>query len=289
MADDVRVPSVNRLEISLDGSHACALFGENLHNGEAVFVKIEGWPNATHKQEQAAMRDAYELLCRAIGERLPFDIVRHHAAPSPAAPTEGNTVPCVAVPPSLDAMNALFELVRLKDIKDILDDNDAGVRPLRADHWAHLASDYKDNKPLAWKRAREVLASVPPSPQAAQDFVCLKEPRCESPCGGRNCHVAPPSHTGTPEDCPIADCVAVCSFPDNCSAPSANMLLLSGECSDPTLEGPATSAASAIDALDAKRYRWINKKHNFVMHIWKTPTGEIVCKSTFRNSPACDA
>lgn len=68
-----------RLEISLDGSYACALWGKDLHDGEAVFVEIEGWPNATHKQEQAAMREAYETLCKAIGERLPFDIVREHS------------------------------------------------------------------------------------------------------------------------------------------------------------------------------------------------------------------
>lgn len=35
--------------------------------------------------------------------------------------------------------------------------------------------------------ARECAASETP----ATDFVCLKEPRCKAPCGGRNCHVEP--------------------------------------------------------------------------------------------------
>lgn len=61
-------------------------------------------------------------------------------------------------PSSNAAVEALRELVRLKDIKDILDDNDAGVRSMRADQWAAMAGDYKDNKPKAWQLAREVLA-----------------------------------------------------------------------------------------------------------------------------------
>lgn len=75
-----------RLEISIDGSHACALWGKDLHDGEAVFVAVEGWPHHTQKQVQAAMREAYELLCKAIGDRLPFDIVRTHEKPSAPLP-----------------------------------------------------------------------------------------------------------------------------------------------------------------------------------------------------------
>ena len=69
-----------RFELSLDGDHACALLGPDLQSGEAEFVKIEGWPKATYKQEHAAMSAAYEALAKRIGARLPFDIVREHAA-----------------------------------------------------------------------------------------------------------------------------------------------------------------------------------------------------------------
>ena len=56
-----------RFELSLDGDHACAVWGVNLQEGEAEFVKIEGWPNATYKQEHAAMSAAYEALAAKIG------------------------------------------------------------------------------------------------------------------------------------------------------------------------------------------------------------------------------
>ena len=199
------------------------------------------------------MRDAYELLCRAIGERLPFDIVRHHAAPTPAAPAEGNTVPCVAVPPSLAPLNAWL----LEHAPDCGDNSclfgGRGKGGMRTNGGCRCFKDVRPDMRRIFIERMWAALQAPPSPQAAQDFVCLKEPRCESPCGGRNCHVAPPSHTGTPEDCPIADCVAVCSFPDNCSAPSANMLLLSGECSDPTLEGPDKLRRILDDLIEARR------------------------------------
>ena len=105
-----------RLEISLDGGCACALWGQDLQDGEAVFVKIDGWPNATHKQEQAAMREAYELLCKAIGDRLPFDIVREHAKPSVALPETGTlSVPegmkCVPTKPTEAVIEAMRRCV----------------------------------------------------------------------------------------------------------------------------------------------------------------------------------
>ena len=68
-----------RIELSLDGSHACALLGPDLHEGEAEFAPIEGWPNATYKQEHAAMSAAYEALAKRLGDRPPFDIVREHS------------------------------------------------------------------------------------------------------------------------------------------------------------------------------------------------------------------
>jgi len=79
----------DRVELSLDGSHACALLGADLQSGEAEFAPIEGWPNATYKQEHRAMSAAYEALAARIGKRPPFDIVREHATTSaiePAAP-----------------------------------------------------------------------------------------------------------------------------------------------------------------------------------------------------------
>lgn len=60
------------------------------------------------------------------------------------------------------ALDVLRELVRLKDIKDQLDDNDAGVRPMRADVWAAMTGDYQENKPKAWQAARDVLGRKGP-------------------------------------------------------------------------------------------------------------------------------
>lgn len=34
------------------------------------------------------------------------------------------------------------------------------------------------------------LPEITPSQSGEPDFVCLKEPRCKSPCGNRNCHIA---------------------------------------------------------------------------------------------------
>jgi hypothetical protein len=82
--------ALQRIELSLDGSHACALLGTNLQEGEAEFAPIEGWPNATYKQEHAAMSAAYEALAKRICRRLPFDIVREHALQSATAPLPAN-------------------------------------------------------------------------------------------------------------------------------------------------------------------------------------------------------
>lgn len=77
-----RSDKLERIEISIDGDHACALLGPNLQEGEAEFAPIEGWPKATYKQEHAAMSAAYEKLAKRIGKRPPFDFVREHVSPS---------------------------------------------------------------------------------------------------------------------------------------------------------------------------------------------------------------
>lgn len=82
MSESRPLSRFDRIELSLDGSHACALLGSNLQEGEAEFAPIEGWPNATYKQEHAAMSAAYEALAKRLGQRPPFDIVREHTAPS---------------------------------------------------------------------------------------------------------------------------------------------------------------------------------------------------------------
>lgn len=66
-----------RVFLSLDGSHACALLGADLQSGEAEFSPIESWPNATYKQERAAMNRAYEALVTRLGKgRLPYAVER---------------------------------------------------------------------------------------------------------------------------------------------------------------------------------------------------------------------
>ena len=78
-----------RFEVSLDGSHACALLGASLQDGEAEFAPIEGWPNATYKQECAAMRAAVAALEGRLGSRFPFNIVREHGQEAAAVLREG--------------------------------------------------------------------------------------------------------------------------------------------------------------------------------------------------------
>ena len=53
----------------------------------------------------------------------------------------------------------LTELVELKGMKDALDDHHAGVK--RLDGWADIEADYKQRKPRAWQRARELLQGFP--------------------------------------------------------------------------------------------------------------------------------
>jgi hypothetical protein len=70
---------------------------------------------------------------------------------------------------------ALSELLRLKAVRDALDDHAAGVHLLGAE-WFDLNEDYRRNKPLAWKRAREVMAGRGP--------VCMRP--CQGP-GSEEC------------------------------------------------------------------------------------------------------
>lgn len=59
MTDD---RELDRVVLSLDGSHACALLGANLQEGEADFEPIEGWPHATYAAERKAAFIAFRRL-----------------------------------------------------------------------------------------------------------------------------------------------------------------------------------------------------------------------------------
>ena len=124
-----------------------------------------------------------KVVSADIARKLEKAARSHPAPPLP----EGNTVPCV-VAPMTDAMSDTPDWWNLVD-RALKMMQMAGYRV------AEVNPDH-NNPIIAWMAdARAALAAAPPSPQAAQDFVCLQEPRCKSPCGGRNCHVAPPSHT----------------------------------------------------------------------------------------------
>ena len=56
-----------RAKVGIDGSHGFALLGDNLQEGEAEFVAIEGWPRATYKQERAAWGSALRKLEDRLG------------------------------------------------------------------------------------------------------------------------------------------------------------------------------------------------------------------------------
>jgi hypothetical protein len=60
-----------RVELSIDGDHACALLGENLQEGEAEFVKVK-WLHSDSSRFEAA-HEAYEKLADRIGTRWPFN------------------------------------------------------------------------------------------------------------------------------------------------------------------------------------------------------------------------
>lgn len=71
------------------------------------------------------------------------------------------------------------------------------------------------------------------------DFVCLKEPRCKAPCGGRNCHVAPSAGLSISSDMAarmeiLARRLKDCDYPDRgtiqCgTAGNANLVRYNGE------------------------------------------------------------
>lgn len=67
---------------------------------------------------------------------------------------------------------ALRELVELKRIKDALDDHAAGVK-LLGEEWFDMTQTYRQRKPLAWKRAKEVVAGCAQS--ASGEWVAIKE------------------------------------------------------------------------------------------------------------------
>ncbi|MDR3502895.1 MAG: hypothetical protein P4L79_09955 [Legionella sp.] len=58
---------VKRIYLSLDGSRACALLGENLQEGEAEFEPIKGWPSATYADERRAAFTAKKRLEERLG------------------------------------------------------------------------------------------------------------------------------------------------------------------------------------------------------------------------------
>lgn len=62
-----------RAKVGLDGNCGYALLGENLHDGEAEFVEIEGWPTPTYKQE----REAWGKALRKLEERLGSGLLRY--------------------------------------------------------------------------------------------------------------------------------------------------------------------------------------------------------------------
>lgn len=64
--------SIPRAYMFLDGSHACALLGEDLQDGEAEFSPIEGWPQATIRQERSAMGRALRALEARINNGQPM-------------------------------------------------------------------------------------------------------------------------------------------------------------------------------------------------------------------------
>jgi len=65
-----------RAQVGLDGSHGFALLGENLQEGEAEFSPIEGWPNATYRQERAAWGRALKALEERLGSGpLRYEVV----------------------------------------------------------------------------------------------------------------------------------------------------------------------------------------------------------------------
>lgn len=70
---------------------------------------------------------------------------------------------------------ALAELVRLKDIKDALDDHAAGVKLLPGDQWFAMNEDYRANKPRAWESARTALTATPPICAPASEPATLRD------------------------------------------------------------------------------------------------------------------
>lgn len=78
------------------------------------------------------------------------------ASPASAAPD----ISAATLALAQSAAAALRELVRLKAIKEALDDHAAGFNLLAADKWFAMSQDYKTNKPLAWKRAQDLTAAA---------------------------------------------------------------------------------------------------------------------------------
>lgn len=65
-----------RATVGLDGSHGFALLGD-LQSGEAEFSPIEGWPNASYKQERAAWGRALRALEKRLGKGLlRYEVIR---------------------------------------------------------------------------------------------------------------------------------------------------------------------------------------------------------------------
>ena len=66
-----------RAKVGLDGNCGYALLGDNLHDGEAEFVEIEGWPNPTYGQERAAWGKALRKLEERLGTGpLRYEVVQ---------------------------------------------------------------------------------------------------------------------------------------------------------------------------------------------------------------------
>ena len=66
-----------RAKVGIDGNCGYALLGENLQEGEAEFVEIEGWPRPSYKQERAAWGKALRKLEERLGSGLiRFEIIR---------------------------------------------------------------------------------------------------------------------------------------------------------------------------------------------------------------------